>query len=240
MGRGDLSVSEWAIIGPLLPPERGRWAQPSGDNRRFLSGMLLVLRVGCPWRDMHELYGKWNSVYVRFRRCAEQGVWDAMLETFVELGLSDDWQHMIDPTTIRGHSQAAGARGGTHKEGFGRSRGGFTSKIHARSDGQGRPLGFILTGGETSDYKAVEGLIHMPVKNPRLMLADKGYDSDDIRAALLMKGILPVIPPKSNRREPIACDFRAYKDLNRIERTFNRIKQFRRIATRYDRPPPHT
>jgi len=112
LGRGDLSDSEWAIIGPLLPPERGRWARPSGDNRRFLNGMLFVLRVGCPWRDMHERYGKWNSVYVRFRRWAEQGVWDAMLETLVELGLSDDWQHMIDSTTIRGHSQAAGARGG--------------------------------------------------------------------------------------------------------------------------------
>ena len=74
--------------------------------------MLYVLRVGYPWRDMHERYGKWNSVYVRFRRWAEQGVWDALLETLVELGLADNWQHMIDTTTIRGHSQAAGAKGG--------------------------------------------------------------------------------------------------------------------------------
>ena len=112
MDRGDLSDAEWAIVGPLLPSERGRWSRPAGDNRRFLNGMLYVLRVGCPWRDMHERYGKWNSVYVRFRRWAEQGVWDAMLETLVELGLTDNWQHMIDSTTIRGHSQAAGARGG--------------------------------------------------------------------------------------------------------------------------------
>ncbi len=76
----------------------------------------------------------------------------------------------------------------------------------------------------------------MPVARPRLMLADKGYDGDEVRAALLMKGILPVIPPKAaNRKEPIACDFEAYRDRNRIERMFNRLKQFRRIATRYDK-----
>lgn len=67
------------------------------------------------------------------------------------------------------------------------------------------------------------------------MLADKGYDSDDVRANLLLKGIVPVIPPKANRKEQIACDFRAYKDRNRVERMFNKLKQFRRIATRYDK-----
>jgi transposase len=67
------------------------------------------------------------------------------------------------------------------------------------------------------------------------MLADKGYDSDEVRSALLLKGILPVIPPRSNRKEPITCDFRAYKDCNRIERMFNRLKQARRIATRYEK-----
>ncbi|MBS1096523.1 IS5 family transposase [Gluconobacter sphaericus] len=112
MARGDLTDREWALIGPLLPSERGRWARPSGDNRRFLNGMLYVLRTGCPWRDMHERYGKWNSVYVRFRRWAEQGGWDALLQTLVDLGLSDDWQHMVDSTVVRAHSQATGAKGG--------------------------------------------------------------------------------------------------------------------------------
>jgi transposase len=74
--------------------------------------MLHVLRVGCPWRDIHERYGKWNSVYVRFRRWAEQGVWDALLQTLVDLGLTDDWQHMIDSTMVRGHVSAAGGKGG--------------------------------------------------------------------------------------------------------------------------------
>ena len=105
MARGDLTDMEWRIIEGLLPTERGRKSRPSHDNRRYLNGMLHVLRVGCPWRDMHGRYEKWNSVYVRFRRWAEQGVWDALLETLVELGLTDDWQHMIDPT----NAQTAGA-----------------------------------------------------------------------------------------------------------------------------------
>ena len=124
---------------------------------------------------------------------------------------------------------------GTHKEAFGRSRGGFTCKIHARADGQGRPLGFVLTGGEVSDYAAVPALLTMPVGRPGLFLADKGYDGDEVRSSLMMRGIQPVIPPKANRRNPPACDFRAYKDRNRIERMFNRLKQFRRVVVRWER-----
>ena len=140
MGRGDLSDAVWELIGPLLPPERGRWARPAGDNRRFLNGMLHVLRVGCPWRDMHERYGKWNSVYVRFRRWAEQGVWDALLQTLVDLGLTDDWQHMIDSTSVRGHVSAAGGKGGLlrtllvdHDAGGGSAGGTSQSRVALRA-----------------------------------------------------------------------------------------------------------
>jgi transposase len=112
MGRGDLSDDEWGLVGLLLPSEQGRWARPAGDNRRFLNGMLHVLRIGCPSRDMHERYGKWNSVDVRFRRWAEQSVWDALLQTLVDLGLTGDWQRMIDSTTVRGHVSAVGGKGG--------------------------------------------------------------------------------------------------------------------------------
>ena len=117
MGRGDLSDAEWELIGPLLPSERGRWARPTGDNRRFLNGMLHVLRVGCPWRETQFSEATCMSatangicVYVRFRRWAEQGVWDALLQTLVDLGLTDDWQHMIDSTTVRGHVSAVGGK----------------------------------------------------------------------------------------------------------------------------------
>jgi transposase len=235
MGRGDLSDEEWAVIGVLLPSERGRWARPAGDNRRFLNGMLHVLRVGCPWRDMHERYGKWNSVYVRFRRWAQQGVWDALLQTLVDLGLTDDWQHMIDSTTVRGHVSAAGGKGGACANAFGRSRGGFTCKIHARGNNSGLPLGFILTGGEASDYTAADGLMALPLPKPKALLADKGYDGDRFRENLLICGVLPIIPPRSNRKVPEHPDYRRFKDRNRVERMFAKLKQQRRIATRYDK-----
>lgn len=90
-------------------------------------------------------------------------------------------------------------------------------------------------GGEASDYTAVDEFVALPVGNPGQMLAEKGYDGDDVRASLQLKGILPAIPPKSNRKEPAPCDFRAYKDRNRVERLFNRLKQSRRIATRHDK-----
>ena len=106
------------------------------------------------------------SVYVRFRRWAEQGVWDALLQTLVDLGLTDDWQHMIDSTTVRGHVSAASGKRGACANAFGRSNGGFRSKVHARSDNQGRPLGFILTGGEASDYAAADALMTIPVAMP--------------------------------------------------------------------------
>ena len=84
-------------------------------------------------------------------------------------------------------------------------------------------------------HQAVDELVAMPVANPKRMLADKGYDGDDVRSSLLVKGILPVIPLRENHKRPAACDFHAYRDRNRIERMFNRLKQSRRIATRYDK-----
>ena len=73
---------------------------------------------------------------------------------------------------------------GAHSEASGRSRGGFTSKIHARCDNQRRPLGFVLTGGEVSDYKATDVLRKLPAPRPKAMLADQGYDSDSFRQNL--------------------------------------------------------
>jgi transposase len=93
----------------------------------------------------------------------------------------------------------------------------------------------MLTGGEASDYGAVNDLMAIPVKKPKALLADKGYDGDAVRANLLKCRILPIIPPKANRRQPILCHFRRYRDRNRNERMFGHLTHQRCIVTRYDK-----
>ncbi len=126
---------------------------------------------------------------------------------------------------------------GIQNQGFGRSRGGFTSKVHCRCDAIGRPVAFEVTGGEASDIRHLEPLMDDPVAiaKPKAPLGDKGYDSDSNREALLVRGILPVIPSKRSRKVIIPHDEVAYKDRNRIERMINKLKQNRRIATRFDK-----
>jgi len=123
---------------------------------------------------------------------------------------------------------------GTHRRALGRSRGGFTSKLHCLADALGRPIAFHLTGGEAADCKAYYALIDLPERAPDALLADKGYDADAIRADLAERNIAAVIPGRSNRRVKIDHDRPLYKQRNRIERMFGHIKINRAIATRYD------
>nr|WP_244623627.1 IS5 family transposase [Bradyrhizobium cosmicum] len=128
----------------------------------------------------------------------------------------------------------SGRKRGAHRRALGRSRGGFTSKLHCLTDALGRPLAFHLTVGEAADCKAYDALIGLPEKTPDALLADKGYDADAIRTDLSERKIKAVIPGRSNRRVKIEHDRTLYKQRNRIERMFGHLKINRAIATRYD------
>jgi transposase len=110
--RIGVTDEEWAIIGPLLPSERGRWSRPAQDNRRYFEGMLWIARTGSQWRHLPDEYGKWNSIFRRFRRWVEIGVFDALIETLVELVKRDQSADMVDTTIVRAHHCAAGKKGG--------------------------------------------------------------------------------------------------------------------------------
>ena len=124
---------------------------------------------------------------------------------------------------------------GTREQAFGRSRGGFTCKVHCVADAHGRPVGFHLTGGEAADCTAYDVLIELPRSKPKAMLADKAYDTDAIRADLALRNIRVVIPPRSHRTTVIRWNKRLYKQRNCIERAIGHLKINRAIATRYDK-----
>ena len=92
-----------------------------------------------------------------------------------------------------------------------------------------------MTGGEVHEVKGYDALMQLHEIDPAKLIGDKGYGSGGIRNDLAKRGIEPVIPPRSNRNTPIEYDREAYKRRNLIERCVNRLKQFRRIATRYEK-----
>lgn len=119
---------------------------------------------------------------------------------------------------------------------MGRSRGGLTTKIHALVDAEGRPVVLKLTAGQVHDAVMAEPLLEGLGQND-ILLADKGYDSDKIRDLATKKKAWANIPPKCNRRGTFAFSPWVYRQRNLVERFFNKIKQFRGIATRYDKNP---
>jgi transposase len=112
----------------------------------------------------------------------------------------------------------------------------LTTKVHLRVIGNGLPVQIELSKGETHDAPMAELLLN-DLPEGADVIADKGYDADWIRDLIEDQGCTPHIPPKSNRYDGISYSKKQYRKRNLIERCFNKLKQFRHIATRYDRNP---
>lgn len=102
-------------------------------------------------------------------------------------------------------------------------------------DGNGRPLILCLTEGQTSDHIGAKLTYPALPAHAKSIIGDKGYDSDEYRAALRAKGISPCIPPRKGRRLPASFDKSLYRQRHKVENMFSRLKDWRRIHTRYDR-----
>ncbi|MGP2490928.1 IS5 family transposase [Mesorhizobium sp. PUT5] len=128
-------------------------------------------------------------------------------------------------------------KGGQQGQALGRSRGGFTTKIHAKADNSGDIIAFDLTGGQVADTTRFETLLDIgPDITPRAALGDKGYSSKANRAAARARGIAPVIPHKANEKNPQAFFAKTlYKARARIEQGFGRLKRFKRVALRCEK-----
>jgi transposase len=251
-----LTDVQWRRLEPHLPPEKPWTGRSNAPHRRILNGILWVLRTGAPWHDLPRGYGPVGTVSSRFYRWRACGVWDRILSALQAVADACgevDWDlHFVDATIIRAHQHAAGARrdgaiGGEvpAREALGRSQGGFSTKLHLRAEGKGKPIVAVLTSGERHEQIALEALLDQgairrpgqgrPRLRPRRAAGDKGYSSPTVRRRLRQRHIRAVIPSKSNQRRQPHFDRVAYRRRNLVERLINRLKQFRRIATRYEK-----
>ncbi|WP_293979760.1 IS5 family transposase [Sphingobium sp.] len=231
--RYELTDREWSIIESLLPNKPRGVARV--DDRRVLNGIMWRFRSGATWAEVPERYGPSTTCYNRFVRWRKAGVWDRLLAA-VSAGYNGELV-MIDSTCMRVHQNGAtGKKGEVGDRGMGRSRGGLTSKLHALVDADGRSVSLRLTGGQIHDACEAEALIEA-IPEGATLLGDKGYDSNAIREAAAVRNVWANIPNRSNRKQRFAFSPWLYKQRNLVERFFNRIKQFRGIATRYDKDP---
>ncbi|KAB0267235.1 IS5 family transposase [Microvirga brassicacearum] len=226
-----LSDAQWLAIEPHLPKN-----QPGArrvDDRRVLSGIIHVQMSGCRGRDCPPVYGPYTTIYNRWNRWSRRKLWQRLFEALRQLAPDDDF-HAIDSTTAKAHRSAAGEKGGPEAQAIGRSRGGRTTKIHAVCDPLGRPIALEVSKGQLGDIRAALPLLG-PLPPARLCAADTAYDANGLRQFLAERGTTPVIPNNPTRRRVHPFDRQAYKRRNLVERMFYRLKDWRRIATRYDK-----
>jgi transposase len=266
MHRHELSDSRYAHLEPLLPEPRhhGKAGRPWLPHRTVVNGILWILRTGAPWRDLPERYGKWNTVYTRFKRWRRDGTWTRILSTVLDArddqGRLDHDLWCIDGTIVRAARCAGGARRRNRRrprmdEGsatqldepedhaLGYSRGGFSTKIHLLCDSQGIVLGIHVTPGQRHESRAFESTMQRVYLRrrrgrprwPRRLAGDKGYSYPRIRRWLSRRRIGRVIPTRKD--QPRAADFDkvAYRKRNIIERVVGWYKESRRLLTRFEK-----
>ena len=238
--RTMLTDRQYARIEKYLTGRPSDPGRTGNNNRLTLEGIFHVLRTGSPWRDIPEdKYGKWNTIYQRFRRWKKSGVFTRIM---LALGKSFDLSVVaVDATICKVHQHATGARrnGSTPEESrkaqaIGVSRGGLSTKVMAVVDRKGQIARFLILPGNSGESPELFNLlddIHLDKINE--LLGDKAYDSDLIRKKLDEAGIIATIPPRSNRNNPPSYDKKRYMGRHLAENIFADLKQFRGIATRF-------
>lgn len=223
---------EWEEIFKIQRSFKDIHTKNEQQLRKFMEAVWYVARTGCQWRLLPFYYGHWRSVHRRFKKWSDKGIWEML---FQKIQQTPDLEAiMIDATIVRAHACSAGyGKESQPQQALGRSRGGFSTKIHALVDALGNPLKFILSAGQRHEISQAEALIEDVLGS--IIIGDKGYDSNAFVETLKDKECLCVIPPKRNRLNPRGYDEHLYKERHLIECFFGKIKHFRRIFSRFDK-----
>ena len=177
--------------------------------------------------------GPRTTCYNRFVRWRKAGVWDRIMDSLA--AAHDATVQMIDTSIVRVHQHAA-CIARNRSQSMGRSRGGLTSKIHAVVDTNGLPVRLGLTAGEAHDNRLALSLLSR-LKSGSMLLADRGYDADWIRAFATKRGSWANVPPRCNRREPICFSPHLYREIWSSDSSIrsNSVGESRRATTRSQR-----
>ena len=198
----------------------------------MLNGMLWITHSGAQWRELPEVYVPWQSVYARFAKWRDEGTLEAV---FRVLSADANMENLsLDSTCIKVHESANGG-GKTADKAIGRIRGGLNTKLHAIVDGLGNPVEFMLSVGNDHDSVHAVALLEKVEISGSNVLADRAYGAKKIWAYISEQGACYVIPPQSNVSDPWPVDWWLYKERHLVECFFQKLKWFRRIATRYDK-----
>lgn len=210
---------------------KSKGGRPPKDDKLMVEAMCYVLRTGIPWRDLSRDFGPWKSVYTRWRRWCRAGLWAWLFKKIAGRGFGRI--RSMDTTCIKVHAHGANPAGGQTAQAMGRTKGGLNTKLAMIVDALGRPIAMRLAPGNRHDLKACEGLWHQ--LRGGWLVADRAFDSDELRAALAALGILACIPLKARRRKTYHFSKKLYAHRHTVENANARLKRFRRIGTRYDK-----
>lgn len=264
--RHKLPWQHWQRIAHFFPHRihGGGRGRPFEDHQRIFNGILWRLHTGAPWRDIPWTFGRWETIYGRFRRWRRDGTWAKILTFLLEeleqrgrLG-RDLW--LVDATIVRASRAAAGAQNSPReiprltgppsaqllepsKHALGYSRGGFGTKVHLLVTDAGIILGIYVTPGQQHESTVFKPLLRRLLLRrrrsesywPHKLAGDKGYSYPHIRRWAKRHGIEPVIPTRKDQPGEATFDKASYRKRSRIERVVGHYKECRALGTRYEK-----
>ncbi|MGW6576311.1 IS5 family transposase [Streptomyces sp. NPDC054945] len=234
-----LTDEQWARLAPCFPRSAGKAGRPFADHRRIIEGIIYRYRTGVPWKDLPR-----EAFDSTINRAHQHAANTARPEKDTSAA------------TCRNKSETPATGSEPTGHAIGPSRGGLTAKIHHAVDGSGRPLAVVVTPGQVHDAQVLPLLLGdirvprlgpgRPRTTPDALLADKAYSSKHVRADLAVRGIRTVIPERADQQanrkrkgrsggRPRTLDTETYKRRNVVDRSFSLLKQWRGLATRYDK-----